>query len=149
MAAITICSDFGAPQNKSQSLFPSKLYSLPITILGAIVPKHWNWGSSQKCIDMSLAPEFVFLMLESSVLWSTKSHAFSPEHHLVLLFTQVFVLWFSYWFPCSFDQTTQALDGLFFRPFCSLFFLMLVNVFAFTHSWISVSTAVLPYPLAV
>ena len=148
MAAVTICSDIGASQN-SHPLFPSKLYSLPITILGAIVPKHWNWGSSQKFIDMSPAPEFVFLMLESSVLWSTKSQAFSPEHHLVLLFTQVFVFWFSYQFSCSFDQATQPLDGLFFRPFSSLFFLIIVNVFAFIYSWISVSTDVLPYPLAI
>jgi len=66
---------------------------------------------------MSPAPEFLFLMPVSSVLWFTKSQAFSPEHRLVLLFTQVFVLWFS----CSSDQATQPLDDLFLTLFVLCF----------------------------
>ena len=73
---------------------------------------------------------FLFLMLEASVRWSTRSKTFSPEHSLVQSCAQVFLFWCLIWFSYSFDQTTKSFYDLLFRPFCALIFLMLISVFA-------------------
>ena len=73
---------------------------------------------------------FLFLMLEASVHWSTRSETFSPEHSLVLSCAQVFIFGCLIWFSYSLDQTTKSVSDLLFRPFCALIFLMLISVFA-------------------
>ena len=75
-------------------------------------------------------PGFLFLMLEASVHWSLR-----PKFSLLRILWVYHVhksLYFGFliWFSYSFDQTTESLYDLFFRPFCALIFLMLISVFA-------------------
>lgn len=62
----------------------------------------------------------------SSVFWSIQFPPFTPQHPLVLWQP----LYFSFPFVSSysFDETSEPIDGLLFRPFCTLIFLILISV---------------------
>ena len=91
-------------------------------------------------------PGFLFLTLEDSVHWSTRSETFSPEHSLVLSCVQVFLFWFSnlillfFWSDCQVSLRLTFQD-----PFVLwLFWCSLVYLLPCLHFWVLFSIYVYP-----